>query len=74
MEAEIAIKKARYIAKNIEINQEFHFCSFETKLTINAIYSSSWFGCVIYDLFSPAAVRLESAYNQPTFPSKHTVA
>ena len=58
------IKKARYIAKNIKINQEFHFSSSETKLRINDIYNSSWFGSVIYDLFSPAAVRLESAYNR----------
>ena len=63
-EVDMDIKKARYIAKNIEINQEFHFSSSETKLRINDIYNSSWFGSVIYDLFSPAAVRLESAYNR----------
>ena len=78
-EVDMDIKKARYIAKNIEINQEFHFSSSETKLRINDIYNSSWFGSVIYDLFSPAAVRLESAYNcsvkcMLNLPSKPTEA
>ena len=41
IEVDMDIKKARYIAKNIEINQEFHFSSSETKLRINDIYISS---------------------------------
>jgi hypothetical protein len=43
------IKRARYISKNIEINQEFHFAAAET---------------VLWDLCSPAAIRLESSYNR----------
>ena len=62
-EEDMDIKKVRYISKNMEINQEFHLSCSKTKLTIYDIYNSSWFGSVIYDLFSPAALRLESAYN-----------
>ena len=58
------IKKAKYISNYIKINQEFHFSSPETKLKINEIYNYSWFGSVLYNLFSPGAVRLESSYNR----------
>ena len=64
MEKDMSIKKARYVAKNIELNQEFYFASSETKMTINNIYNSSWFGSVMYDLSSSEAVKLESSYNR----------
>ena len=60
----MSIKKARYVSKNIELNQEFYFASPETKMTINQIYNSSWFGSVMYDLSSSEAVKLESSYNR----------
>ena len=58
------IKKARYIAKTIEINQEFYFSAAETRLKINDIYNSSWFGSVVWNLFCPASVKVESSYNR----------
>ena len=64
LNADMYIKRARYIAKNIEINQEFHFASSETKMVINDIYNSSWFGSNLYQMFSPEAVKLESSYNR----------
>jgi hypothetical protein len=64
LKADMNIKKARYIAKNIEINQEFHFASPETKMVINDIYNSSWFGSTLYRIFSPEAVQLESSFNR----------
>ena len=60
----MTIKKARYIAQNIEINQEFYFSAAETRLKVNDVYNSSWFGSVLWNLFCPAAVRIESAYNR----------
>ena len=41
------MKKGRYIARNIEINQEFYFAALETKIKVNNIYNSSWFGSVL---------------------------
>ena len=51
LESDMDIKKARYVSRNIELNQEFHFSSSETKMMINDIYNSSWFGSVLYNLY-----------------------
>ena len=64
LDTDMNIKKAHYVARNIELNQEFHFASPETKLKINESYNSSWFGSVMYKLYGPEAVKLESAYNR----------
>ena len=58
------LKMGRYVGKNIELNQEFSFAAQETKIRINNIYNSSWYGSVLWDLFSPASVKIESAYNR----------
>ena len=60
----MSIKKARYISKNIELNQEFHFAASQTKIYVNNVYNNSWFGNVIWDLFSPASLKLESCWNR----------
>ena len=52
------------MTKNIEIKQEFFFSAAETRVEVNIIYNSSWFVSVLWDLFCPAAVRLESSYNR----------
>ena len=62
--SDMNIKKARYVARNIELNQEFSFATSETKLKINELYNSSWFGSVMYKLYGPEAVKLESCYNR----------
>ena len=64
LEQDMRIKNARYVSKNIEINQEFYFAAPETRLIINDIYNNSWFGSVVWDLFCPAAVKLESSWNR----------
>ena len=58
------VKKAKYISKNIEINQEFHFAAPETKVKVNEIYNSSWYGSVLYNLYNKEAIKLESSYNR----------
>ena len=57
-------KNARYVSKNIEINQEFYFASPETKMKINDVYNKSWYGSVLWDLFCPMAVKIESTWNR----------
>jgi hypothetical protein len=64
LEADMKIKNARYVSRNIEISQEFSFAAEETKLKVNDVYNTSWYGSVLWDLFSPAAVRLESSWNR----------
>ena len=58
------MKNAKYVSKNIELNQEFNFAAEETKLVVNDIYNSSWYGSVLWDLFCPGAVKLESSWNR----------
>jgi hypothetical protein len=61
---DMAIKRAKYVARNIELNQEFHFAAPATRLVINDIYNSSWFGSVTWNLFNATSVRIESSYNR----------
>ena len=58
------IKKAQYISKNIELNQEFHFSHPYTRLKLNSIYNSHCYGSPLWDLFGACAVQLESSYNR----------
>ena len=64
LEHDMNIKKARYISKNIELNQELYFAAPQTKICVNKIYNNSWFGNVLWDLFSQASVKLESCWNR----------
>ena len=64
LETDMRMKKARYVARNVELNQEFYFSAPETKLKINNIYNSSWFGSTLYKLFGRESERLESSYNK----------
>ena len=61
---DINVKMGRYVGKNMELNQEFSFAAHDTKIRINNIYNSSWYGSALWDLFSPASVKIESAYNR----------
>jgi hypothetical protein len=58
------IKNAKYVAKNIEINQEFYFTRSDTKIMINKLYNTSYFGSVVWDLFHPSVKKVESSYNR----------
>ena len=64
LESDMKRKNAKYVSRNIEINQEFYFAASETKMTVNDIWNSSWYGSVIWDLFCPSAVKLESSWNR----------
>ena len=64
LETDMSIKKAKYVAKNVQLNQEFHFATEVTKLKINDVYNSSWFGSTLYNIYSDETVKLESSYNR----------
>ena len=36
----------------------------ETKLLVNDLYNSSWFGSVLWDFYGSAATKIESCYNR----------
>ena len=58
------VKNARYIDKNIELNQEFHFAHPATKVELNKIYNSHYYGSPVWNLFGPGAHTTESTYNR----------
>ena len=63
-EEDIKIMNARYIDKNIELNQEFYFAHPFTKLTVNKIYNSHYSGSPLWNLFGPGSKSIETSYNR----------
>ena len=61
---DMAVKNARYIAKNNQLNQEFYFAHSSTKMDLNSIYNSHFTGSQCWDLFSPGAAKLEASWNR----------
>ena len=57
------IKRARYIGKNQELQQEFHFAHPDSQFKINRIYNSHFTGSSLWDLFSRETVMVENSWN-----------
>ena len=58
------IKRAKYISKNCEINQEFHFAAASTRVQVNRIWNTHFSGSPLWNLFSPGAERIVGSYNR----------
>ena len=56
-------KKALYINRVNELNQEFHYAHPLTKVKINNIFNTHFYGSQPCDLFSVEAIRLEKTWN-----------
>ena len=63
-DVDIASKRAQYISKCLELDQEFYFASGRTKLRLNAIYNYHFTGSPIWDLFGKQILSLEASYNR----------
>ena len=63
-EEDLKVKNAKYIERNIEINQEFSFAHPSTKLKINSIYNYDFTSSPLWNLFGPGAKRIESSFNK----------
>ena len=57
------IKRARYIERNAELNQEFHFVHPEIKTKINQVYNSSFPGSLLWDLKSRSVEMIENSWS-----------
>ena len=66
LKKDILVKRAAFIQKNNEINQEFHFSHPNTKIKINSIYNSHFTGSCLWNLFSRIAVMVENSWNVST--------
>ena len=70
---DLKVKRAVYITKNKELNQEFYFSHPETKFEVNKIFNTNYTGSLLWNLFSDEAVKLESSYKEnlrSSFPSR----
>ena len=56
-------KRAIFINKVNELSQEFHFAHPLTKIRINNIFNSYFYGSGLWDLFGKEAARLEKTWN-----------
>ena len=56
-------KRAIYINKVNELTQEFHFAHPLTKVRINNIFNSYFYGSSLWDLFGKEAIQLEKSWN-----------
>ena len=55
-------KRAAHISRNNEINQEFGFAH-PSKIKINNIFNTSFYGFVLWNLFMKEAERIEKTWN-----------
>ena len=56
-------KRAQYINRVNELNQEFSFAHYSTRIMINNIFNTSFYGSQLWDLFSKEAQRVEKTWN-----------
>ena len=57
------VKKGMFIQNAMELNQEFFFTDPITKIRVNNIYNSHYFGSPLWNLFGKGAIGIESRYN-----------
>ena len=63
LDEDLIEKRARYIAKNKELRQEFHYAHPKTKVWINNVYNTSFYGAPLWDISSRNFERLEKTWN-----------
>ena len=56
-------KRAQYISKNNELVQEFHYAHPSTKIWVNHIYNTCFYGSPLWDMFSRNFEKLEKSWN-----------
>ena len=63
MRKDITVKRGKFIEKNNEIGQEFHFCRPDLQFQLNNIYNSHFTGSSLWDLFSRECRMVENSWN-----------
>ena len=56
-------KRATFISRNNEINQEFHYSHSKTKIWINSVFNTSFYGSPLWDMSSRNFEKLEKSWN-----------
>ena len=60
---DIMEKRAQYINRANELNQEFYFADTLTSIKINNIFNTSFYGSQIWDLFNQESESVENTWN-----------
>ena len=63
LRSDLMEKRAVYINKVNELSQEFHYAHPSTKVRINNIFNTHFYGSPLWDLFGKEADRLEKTWN-----------
>ena len=63
LKKDILIKRANFINKSCELDQEFHFANPDTIMQLNRIYNLHFTGSPLWDLFGPEMLKLEKSWN-----------
>ena len=63
MKQDTRVKRAGYIQKNNELNQEFRFAHPRTKFHLNAVYNSHFSGSSLWNLFGKDVKMMENSWN-----------
>ena len=63
MDQDTSEKRGIYIAKNNELNQEFHYAHHCTKIWANNVYNSSFYGAPLWDMFNRDFEKIEKSWN-----------
>ena len=63
MSQDLLEKRAAYIARNNELNQEFHYADPSVKIWLNNVYNSSFYGAPLWDIFDRNFEKLEKSWN-----------
>ena len=63
MKQDTRVKRAGYIQKNNELNQEFRFAHPRTKFHLNAVYNSHFSGSSLWNLFGKEVKMMETSWN-----------
>ena len=61
---DIVEKKARYIDRACNLNQEFGFCHPLTKFKVNEVYNTHFYSSQLWDMFGQEFQKFESSYNR----------
>ena len=60
---DMKIKRAQYVSKNNELNQEFRFCHPLAKFHLNHVYNSSFPGSPLWNLFCRESEMIQNSWN-----------
>ena len=63
MNQDLLEKRAAHISNNNELMQEFHYAHPKTKIWVNHVYNTCYYGSPLWDMFSRDFEKLEKSWN-----------